>query len=130
MWWMARDTIVIRARKVSPFQPTSQLSRPATAETAQPRDASQNALAVTEIVVTAQRRQQNLRDVPIAVTAVTAEMTQALGLANVVDVSAVTPSANFQNSTGFFQAYIRGIGVPNTSVGLEAPSQSMRMAHI
>jgi iron complex outermembrane recepter protein len=74
-----------------------------------------------EIVVTAQRRAERLQDTPIAVTAVTAEAAQNLGLTKAVDIAAVTPGASFVNAAGFFSAYIRGLGVPFVSTGLESP---------
>ncbi|WP_176599161.1 MULTISPECIES: TonB-dependent receptor [Sphingobium] len=75
-----------------------------------------------EIVVTAQRRTERLQDTPIAVTAVTAQVVQSLGLTNVIDIAAVTPGASFNSSSGgFFAPRIRGIGVDTVSVGLEMP---------
>ncbi|WP_340318302.1 TonB-dependent receptor [Rhizorhabdus argentea] len=75
-----------------------------------------------DIVVTAQRRAQNLQNVPLAVTAISAETAQNLGIRNVVDVAAITPGASFgTGASGFFQAYIRGIGAATVSVGSEMP---------
>lgn len=70
-----------------------------------------------EIIVTAQRRVERLQDTPIAVTAVTAESVQKLGLTSIVDVAGITPGASFSTSTGFFQANIRGIGTAFVSSG-------------
>jgi iron complex outermembrane recepter protein len=74
-----------------------------------------------EIVVTAQRRAERLQDIPIAVTAVTAETAQNLGLTTAVDIAAITPGATFTTSAGFFSPNIRGLGVAFTAAGLESP---------
>lgn len=83
-------------------------------------DAASNDTPV-DIVVTAQRRAENLQDTPIAVTAVTAAAAQNLGLADVKDIAAITPGASFTTSNGFFTSRIRGIGTDFVSVGLESP---------
>jgi iron complex outermembrane receptor protein len=74
-----------------------------------------------EIIVTAQRKSESLQKTPIAVTAVTAETTESLGLANAVDLAAITPGASFTTTNGFFSTRIRGIGTDYVSVGLEGP---------
>ncbi|WP_340316665.1 TonB-dependent receptor [Rhizorhabdus argentea] len=74
-----------------------------------------------EIIVTAQRRSENLQDTPIAVTAVTAVAVQNLGLADIKDIAAITPGASFTTTNGFFTSRIRGIGTDFVSVGLESP---------
>ncbi|MEJ7927499.1 TonB-dependent receptor [Sphingobium sp. AN641] len=74
-----------------------------------------------EIIVTAQRRSESLQNTPIAVTAVTAEVVQRLGLNSAVDIAAVTPGASFTTTLGFFSPHIRGIGTDFVSVGIEAP---------
>lgn len=45
-----------------------------------------------EIVVTAQKRAENIRDVPIAITAITGEHTQDLNLRDLQDLTAFVPS--------------------------------------
>ncbi|WP_317929464.1 TonB-dependent receptor [Halioxenophilus sp. WMMB6] len=74
---------------------------------------AQNALSqsLEEVVVTAQKRAQDMQDVPIAVTAMNAEMLKEAGITNVNDVAVRTPGF----SMGEFnptqpQLYIRGIG--------------------
>lgn len=74
-----------------------------------------------EIIVTAQRKEESLQKAPIAVTAVTADVVQNLGLADIKDVAAVTPSANFTTTQGYFSPHIRGIGTDFVAVGIEAP---------
>lgn len=94
---------------------TSYAQTPAAPE--QPSDAG----TFGDIIVTAQRRAENLQETPIAVTAVTAEAVQSLGLSDIKDIAAITPGASFTTTNGFFTPRIRGIGVDFVSVGLESP---------
>jgi iron complex outermembrane receptor protein len=56
-----------------------------------------------EIVVTAQKREQSLQDVPIAVTAVTQENLQANRIYTVNDLSAIAPGLTVKPSAGGIQ---------------------------
>lgn len=51
-----------------------------------------------DIVVTAQRREQSLQDVPIAITAVTAETLRDQNVQSVEDYFALTPNVSFQSN--------------------------------
>lgn len=53
-----------------------------------------NAAVLEEIVVTAQKREQNLQDVGIAVTAFTGTQMKELGITRSFDVSALTPGVH------------------------------------
>ena len=70
---------------------------------------------VSDIVVTAQRRSENLQDVPIAITAATAAMLQARGVSSTRDLIAAIPSLTILATAGYLQPRIRGIG--NTALG-------------
>jgi iron complex outermembrane receptor protein len=67
-----------------------------------------------EIVVTAQFREQVLQDVPIAITAVNAEMIEARGQTDVAQVAAQAPNVTLkpqdQGGGAGLIAYIRGVG--------------------
>ncbi|WP_033073673.1 TonB-dependent receptor [Sphingopyxis sp. MWB1] len=52
----------------------------------------------SEIVVTAQRREQSLQDVPIAITALTAETIKDQNVQSVDDYFALTPNVSFQSN--------------------------------
>ncbi len=73
-----------------------------------------------EIVVTAQRREQRLSEVPMSVSAFTAETLQASGVVNSLDLQAVTPGLQFPVNGAFAQPTIRGIGTTVTSAGSDA----------
>ncbi len=66
---------------------------------------------LTEIIVTAQKRAENLQSVPIAVSAFSQDMLEDQGLLGGADLKQSIPNVNF-GSTGFgkFNFQIRGIG--------------------
>ncbi len=71
---------------------------------------------VEEVVVTAQKTSQNIQNVPIAVTAVTAQALETKGIHDVAGLSNVAPNVSldagtpFSGSDAVLAAYIRGIG--------------------
>ncbi|RZK03334.1 MAG: TonB-dependent receptor, partial [Novosphingobium sp.] len=70
---------------------------------------SEGTVGLEEIVVTAQKREQSLQDVPIAVTAVTQENLQANRIFTVNDLSAVAPGVTVKPSAG-------GISTPSFTI--------------
>jgi len=76
------------------------------------------------IVVTAQKRSQDLQDVPIAVAAIGGETIASANIQGQIDLPKVTPNLNFTSNSGFASAYIRGVGTQFGNPGLE-PSVSV-----
>ncbi|HXW74006.1 MAG TPA: TonB-dependent receptor [Steroidobacteraceae bacterium] len=72
--------------------------------------------ALQEVVVTAERREEKLQDVPIAVTAFSADTLQARQLNDIHSLTNLTPSVNLEAGSPFsgdksvLSASIRGIG--------------------
>jgi iron complex outermembrane receptor protein len=64
--------------------------------------AASDALALEEIVVTARRTEEKLLDVPVAVTAFSAEQIESRGIRNLDDIAALTPGLQFSNVLGEF----------------------------
>jgi len=63
-----------------------------------------------EIVVTAQKREQNLQDVPVAITAIGTEKLDQLQVNEFQDVVKFLPSVTIQQGgPGFAQVYFRGV---------------------
>jgi len=62
------------------------------------------------IVVTARKREENLQEVPLAITAYSGEQLQEKGIANLSDLAAFTPGLAFQDVNGAYAApVLRGI---------------------
>lgn len=75
-----------------------------------------------EIVVTARRREESLQDVPIAVTAISADQLDLSGAQDITAISQSTPSVTLENSraTGStLTAFIRGVGQQDPVAGFE-----------
>ncbi|HWM66561.1 MAG TPA: TonB-dependent receptor [Steroidobacteraceae bacterium] len=84
--------------------------------------AAQNQSAtLQEVVVTAQKRSERLQDVPIAVTALTAERLATAGVESTTDLPLVTPGLTFVNISGNAFPHIRGIGTTAIGAGFENP---------
>jgi iron complex outermembrane receptor protein len=84
-----------------------------------------NALAeglLEEVVVTAQKREQNLQDVPVAVTAFTGEMLRESGVRDMFELSSIAPSLSVeQTQTSTTTTFgIRGIFTSSQNFGLES----------
>ncbi len=73
-----------------------------------------------DIVVTATRREQRLQDVPVAVTAVTAEALGRSGAADLRNLTQVVPGFFGGRAAGVFLPVIRGVGSNSISVGDES----------
>jgi len=62
-----------------------------------------------ELVVTAQLREQNIQDVPIAITAISAEELAQAGVTNLQDISRLAPDFTAVNDVGFVRLSVRGV---------------------
>lgn len=88
-------------------------SNPVAAQTAVPADA--NAVKIEAIVVTAQKRIEQLQDIPMSVTALTQDMLDQFNVTDINTLQAAIPNILFGNvgSVNTVTAYIRGIGTAN-----------------
>ncbi|SFI71234.1 TonB-dependent receptor [Caulobacter sp. UNC279MFTsu5.1] len=77
---------------------------------------------VDSIVVTAQKREQNLQDVPVVVTAVGAKLLQDTGVKDIKDLTILTPGLTVTSTTSEASttARIRGVGTVGDNPGLES----------
>ena len=68
---------------------------------------------VEEVVVTAQKRAENLQDVPIAITALTAETLQNQRVGNLLGLSGLAPGLQIKTDDNAAnpRIFIRGVGV-------------------
>lgn len=76
--------------------------------------------APTEVVVTAQRRTERLRDVPIAITVVNGASLRESGANQLADVTQRAPSLNFTATPGVPNFSIRGVGTNSFDYGIES----------
>lgn len=78
------------------------------------QNAAENDGDASEIVVTAQFREQKLQDTPLAITAVNADLLQARNQTDLSQIAGQAPNVNLTEMGGAFgssmAAYIRGIG--------------------
>jgi len=74
-----------------------------------------------EVVVTANRRSERQQDVPISVTALSAETLASSGVSSLVDLRAVATGLNIQQDNGFMTTHLRGVGSSIIGPGLENP---------
>lgn len=76
-----------------------------------------------EVTVTAQKREQNLQDVGIAVNAFTGEQMRALGFSNSVEIMAMTPGVHVGGNLAGqnLQYTIRGVSQNDFSDHTESP---------
>ncbi|WP_226016433.1 TonB-dependent receptor [Novosphingobium sp. FKTRR1] len=101
------------------------LSVPAFAQSAGSATAAQGAeepAGLQEIVVTAQRRSENLQNVPIAITAANADTLATARVVNVSNIQAISPSITFRVSniaTSSANLIIRGLGTTGNSRSFE-----------
>ncbi|MFN3472880.1 MAG: TonB-dependent receptor [Blastomonas sp.] len=75
------------------------------------------------IIVTARRRAENLQDVPISISAFSAERLENQGALDLTDISQITPNTTLENSRGTnstLTAFIRGVGQQDPVPGFEA----------
>ena len=78
-----------------------------------------------EVVVTAQKRSENVQDVPISITAIDGKTLQERAIVNVSQLSAIAPNVNldsgvsFTASTAVLAASIRGIGASDFAFNID-----------
>jgi len=76
--------------------------------------------AIAEIIVTAQKRAQNLQEVPVAISAFSTEMLEARGISNPQDLQEVVPNLSIGEQTnlgGGAKVTLRGVGSENYGPG-------------
>jgi outer membrane receptor protein involved in Fe transport len=81
--------------------------------------AESNSPQVEEIVVTAQKRQEGLQDVPIAIAVVSGEDIQRMSVRNLEEIATTTPGFQIQQSPAQSGIYIRSIGSGASNQGFE-----------
>lgn len=86
---------------------------------ASPENRSENMAALEEIVVTAQRREERLEEVPLSIVPLSAEDLQRGAITNMHDLGEITPGLQINHAGGFSQPAIRGVSSLTTGNGVE-----------
>jgi iron complex outermembrane receptor protein len=94
----------------------SMADRPASAQAAHGNPASP---APGEIVVTAQRREELPRTVPIAITTIGADDARDRGILGTTDIPSIAPGVTFNRSGNVANPFIRGVGAGFAGLGYE-----------
>jgi iron complex outermembrane receptor protein len=63
---------------------------------------------IAELIVTAEKREQRLQDVPVAITAFSAEQRSLIGIESIQDLTNFTPGLHYSSINN--RPYIRGVG--------------------
>ncbi|MDB5968363.1 MAG: TonB-dependent receptor [Hydrocarboniphaga sp.] len=82
----------------------------AEAEPATTRERSSTNSIIEEVVVTAQKREENVQNVPISISAFSAEKLEALGVKSADQLGKITPGLTFSNQAGYSLIFLRGVG--------------------
>jgi iron complex outermembrane receptor protein len=113
---MGRITFTSLVIGASIFQATAWGQRPASTASELP-----SADTLVEIIVTAQKRSENLQNVPIALTALSADRLAQAGIDRTTELGLVTPALTVVNQAGNLLPHIRGIGTTAFGAGFENP---------
>jgi iron complex outermembrane recepter protein len=89
------------------------------ASVAQTADSGTSSLQ--EIIVTAQKRAENVNTIPIVISVLTNQDLIQAGVDSTQKLEWATPGLVFGNTNGYAQPYIRGIGTDLISPGQESP---------
>ncbi|MFZ0269854.1 TonB-dependent receptor [Caulobacter sp.] len=90
--------------------------------------AAPDAITLDQVVVTAQKRAENVQNVPLAVSVVTARQLESAGVKEFTDVSRVAPSLTIRQADQPINASValRGIGTFAYGIGVE-PSVAVQL---
>lgn len=88
----------------------------------QSTERDENTRTIDTIIVTAQKREQSLQDVPIVVTAISEQLLQDTGVKDIKDLTILTPGllVTSTSNESVTTARIRGIGTVGDNAGLES----------
>lgn len=76
---------------------------------------------IEEVVVTAQRREEKLRDVPLSIAVKSADDLEKSGIRNLTDLTTVIPGVRIDNAGAYVQPAIRGISALVIGPATSAP---------
>lgn len=89
-------------------------------------EAQQQLQVLEEVIVTAQKREESLQDIGIAITALSDDRLVDAQVNNIMDLQTLTPGMTIGENFGVSQIFIRGIGLDNIFTGAD-PSVAMHI---
>lgn len=130
---MSKFSIILSSAILSsavslPALASAQTAAPAAESASSPQEeAPSSASQLDEIIVTAQKRSDRLRDVPLSINAATGEQLKAAGVTGVADLAKIAPGFTTVNTAfGNPVYFIRGIGFNDSTLGV-SPAVSIYM---
>jgi iron complex outermembrane recepter protein len=75
---------------------------------------------IQEVIVTAQRRGENLQSVPLTVSAITADDAARMGITDTTSLTSAVPGLDFSRQANAATPFIRGVGATSSLIGNEA----------
>lgn len=115
----------MRIASVSIAAMATVLAAPAFAQDQAQAESGASSGGIAEIVVTAQKRAENVQDVPIAISAFSADALQERAVGSVASLSNISPNVTldagtpFSGSSAVLSAYIRGIGANDFAFNID-----------
>lgn len=82
-------------------------------------ETSTNEGELAEVVVTAQRRAENLQSVPLSISAISADSLSEHGIEDIYGLKSLTPNLDITHNNGEVKVFIRGIGKTLDNAGAE-----------
>ena len=94
-------------------------------------DSYQSQLVLEEVIVTARRREEELQDTPVAISAFSAEDLKVQGIANTRDLQLSVPGLNFSEMGNKAPSiFIRGVGQKEAIVGTGPRCRRLHQLHL
>ena len=89
---------------------TAPVTEPASETEATAEPAKRASRVIEEIIVTSQKREERLADVPISVSAFSGDKLEALGIKGPTELPQITPGLQYDSLIGYSVIYLRGVG--------------------
>jgi iron complex outermembrane receptor protein len=106
--------------QVAPSTGPASTSLASVSSPSSPAAPSGSANQIQDIVVTAQKRSENLQKVPVSVAAFSGDTLQSRGVKQITELALVTPGLQIGSQNGNVQPFLRGIGNSGAAVGNES----------
>ena len=114
---MQRRSLASKLLVTTAFAMVAGAASPALAQAA-----ADGAAEIETLIVTANKRAENIQDVPMSVTAVSGDYLEKTGIANVTELARFIPSVSIaqSNNNRNTTVFVRGIGTSGTNPGIES----------